>query len=360
MTPAADMWAVEAASLPLAFAQVREDPRLDMALAESLPAGATVVMIASGGDTAVYLGRLPVRLHLVDVNPAQIALSRLKWRLADQQLDDAAEVLGHLPLPADDRWRKLGGLLDQLGYPDDIFGPEKLVALLGPDHAGRYEVTFAELRKRLEPEREMLERVLCSPTPVMDLDNASLGTAMSAAFMEVMKLENLVCLFGDEATQNPRLPFSEHFATRTIEAFRRMAPRSNPYLWQILAGRFYAGCPYDWLERGGMAVNALRADPQWHIGKMDEVLESFPAESADLVHLSNILDWLSPAAAQAMLAKVARVLKTGGRVIIRQLNSSLEIRAMESDFTWDVELGRQMERRDRSYFYPQIFIGRKA
>ena len=81
------------------------------------------------------------------------------------------------------------------------------------------------------------------------------------------------------------------------------------------------------------------------------------AGSTDLVHLSNILDWLCPAEAQATLEAARRVLRPGGKVIIRQLNSTLEITGLESGIVWDTALGQAMERRDRSYFYPRIHVG---
>lgn len=359
MTGPPDAWAVAAARMPLAFAQVREDPRLDMELASKLPPGATVAMIASGGETAACLGRLPLRLHLVDMNPAQIALARLKWQLAGEgNASAAAGLLGHAPLPPAERWRLLGERLAGMGLAADIFGPEEVVAAVGPDHAGRYEFTFAALRERLAPWVSLLDESLRSELP-MDLEGSPLGDAMDAAFADVMKLENLVCFFGEGATRNPRMPFSQHFAERTHGAFRRMPPATNPFLWQILAGAFPGRTPYDWLgnvSKGGLHPDAT-AD--WHHGKMDVVLDSLPAGSANLVHLSNILDWLSPVDGQAVLVKVARVLKPGGRVIIRQLNSTLDIPSIESGLGWDPETGRGMEERDRSYFYPQLHIGRK-
>ena len=359
MMASPDAWAVKAAALPLAFAQVREDPQLDMELAKSLPPGSTVVMIASGGDTAVCLGRLPLRLHLVDMNPAQLALSQVKWRLAGQgNLTLAAEMLGHLPMHVEERWTKLSIMLDSLGFAGEALGPKDVVATLGPDHAGRYEFTFAELRSRLAPWASVLDAALGAEFPFENLNDSALGKAMDRAFADVMKLENLVCLFGEDATQNPRLPFSEHFAMRTRDVFQRLPPRSNPFLWQILAGRFYPEFSFDWLRDDAMAP--LIANPTWHCGTMDEVLDSLSGESVDLIHLSNILDWLPLAAAQAVLGKVVRVLKPGGQVIIRQLNSTLDISAIKCGLVWDLELGRRMEGRDRSYFYPQIFVGRRA
>ena len=88
----ADPWAGEAAKLPLAFSQVREDPRLDTSLARLLPEQATVVMIASGGDTLVELARLPLqRIHAVDLNPAQLAA--LELRVAAYRTLTHAELL---------------------------------------------------------------------------------------------------------------------------------------------------------------------------------------------------------------------------------------------------------------------------
>lgn len=355
MNAAADDWAVAASSLPLAFAQVREDPQLDMELAGRLAPGSTVVMIASGGETAACLARLPLRLHLVDMNASQLALSRLKWQLAGGPPGDAMAILGHTEIPAADRSRRLEAVLEEMGLAGDVFGPPEMAARLGPDHCGRYEVAFAELRKCLAPFRHELAGMLHSPLPAGDFLSSPLAAAMDAAFSEIMRLENLVCLFGEQATQNPRRPFSGHFAARTGEIIRRLPPLSNPFLWQILAGRFHADHPYDWL----LDPRPVIAEAHWHHGRMDEVMNGFPPACVDLLHLSNILDWLSPAEATEVLHGAARVLKKGGRVIIRQLNSSLEIGSLDSGFVWDGALGREMERRDRSYFYSGILVGER-
>lgn len=350
MSAGPDAWALRAASLPLAFAQVREDPRLDLELARRVPPGGTVVMIASGGETAACLGRLPLRLVGVDMNPAQLALARVKWKLAGKvPANEAAALLGHLRMPVAERERMMKKRLDELGLEEDVFGPPEWIAERGVDHGGRYEVCFAELRARLEPWRGELEAMLTSVKAVPDFG----GAWLDEAFAEVMSLDNLVCLFGQEATQNPRRSFSDHFAARTREVIGRMPPLTNPFLWQILAGCFSPGCRYDWLEDDRPVI----AEVEWRQGKMDAVLDSMAAESADLVHLSNVLDWLSPGEAVAILRSARRVLKPGGQVIVRQLNSTLEIGEIDAGIAWDVELGKAMEARDRSYFYPRIHVG---
>ncbi len=333
----ADPWALEAAKLPLAFSQVREDPALDVELATALPENATVVMIASGGETVIQLARLPLaRIHAVDVNPAQLALARFKAHLASHESAAVScNLLGHAPLLAQQRQEEVLHRLEILDLPPDVFGPPSLVAEHGPDHLGRYERCFATLREALPP------GVLINQN------------GLDEALAKVMSLANLVALFGQEATQNPRLPFHEHFAWRTRVALSRADAATNPFLQQMYHGRFAPGCLYDWLK----STEPLQAEIVWHQGRMQEVLDDLSVASADLVHLSNILDWLSPTQAAQTLAAAARVMKPGARLIIRQLNSTLEMETLAEGIRWDRAQGEAMERRDRSFFYPRILVG---
>jgi S-adenosylmethionine-diacylglycerol 3-amino-3-carboxypropyl transferase len=329
---APDPWAIEASTLPLAFAQVREDPRLDCEIAETLPPDGVVVMIASGGETIVPLARRPLaRIHAVDMNPAQIAIARLKLHLARTTPPDAiCRILGHEPMPPSERRKILEGLLATLLLPETILGPLDLVSELGPDHAGRYERCFAAMRQLIEN-----------------------GSSRREALAKVMTFANLETLFGQQAVQNPRRPFCEHFADRSDGAFARDDAANNPFLRQMYAGTFAPGHRYDWLQR----ADPIRAEVLWHHGTMMGVLSNLPPASAHMVHISNILDWLSPALAAQTLEAAARVLKPGGKLIARQLNSSLDFEALTDAIAWDADWGRRMEPRDRSFFYPRIFVG---
>jgi S-adenosylmethionine-diacylglycerol 3-amino-3-carboxypropyl transferase len=166
----------------------------------------------------------------------------------------------------------------------------------------------------------------------------------------------LVCLFGETATQNPAQPFHRHFAQRLRHALRTFRGAENPFLWQMIGGGFPKDHPYDWLRSRG----PLLAKPIFIHGQMREALDSLPARSMTLVHLSNILDWLPPQEAAALLHSAARVLQSKGHVIIRQLNSSLDIPALGGEFFWDHALSQRLTTRDRSFFYTTVHVGRKS
>lgn len=93
-------WVNEAAALPVAFAQVREDPLLDRWVTEQLSDGSKILMIASGGCTAALLATLPnvAHLHLVDPNPAQLALTRLKLHLLETADPSERQPIWVVPL----------------------------------------------------------------------------------------------------------------------------------------------------------------------------------------------------------------------------------------------------------------------
>lgn len=328
MVPA---WVEAAASLPVAFAQVREDPRIDLELCSTLEAGATVVMIASGGDTAICLSRLALgRLLVVDMNASQLALTRCKWQLARQaSQEEAMAWLGHLPM--DGRVAKIRDTLEQLGLPSHVLGPLHWVGQVGADFVGRYEQLFAALRVALA------------------------SHPLEEAFAQVMSLENLVALFGRLATQNPRHSFAGHFAGRTRLAMSRPDSGNNPFLSQILSGTFPPDHYWDWLSPKGWGAPMVRLEC-FH-GPMLAALLGLPEASADLVHLSNVLDWLSAQEACELLQAARRALKVGGRVIVRQLNSSLDIPRLPVSLSWDLAAGVALEARDRSFFYPHLHLG---
>ncbi len=356
-------WVHEAAGLPVAFAQVREDALLDQWAVKRLGSQARVMMIASGGCTAAALaasGHVS-HLHLVDPNPAQLALTRLKLRLL--QCASARErlpILGHAAMGVEARKARLAADLRALDLPADILGPPDFVADVGPDHSGRYERLFAQLRGAFGAPASALAAVLRLRAPSEQAHRVApsteLGRALDDSFDVVLALPNLVRLFGNDATKNPAEPFSRHFARRTRQVLATLPAADNPYLWQMLDGHFPPGVASPWLAA---PTPARLPTVTWTIGFMNDALAEAEPEAFDLVHLSNILDWLTPAEAGATLDRAWSALRRGGRVLIRQLNSTLDIPALGPRFDWEAAEAGALNAADRSFFYRCLHLGWK-
>jgi S-adenosylmethionine-diacylglycerol 3-amino-3-carboxypropyl transferase len=354
MTPA---WVAAAAKMPVAFAQVREDPLVDLAVLDLIGrADLSGIMIASGGCTAAKLvsANRFADLNLVDINSAQLALTRLKLHLlTNETTERRLEICGHLPMAK--RRAELASAFEFLGVDRDVLGPIEIVSSLGPDHAGRYELVFAELRAEMAAFAEQWPAVLNGGDVAAVAPDAPLGRAMDRAFDQSMTLEHLVALFSAQATQNKVDSFSRHFARRTRVAIETLPTADNPFLWQLLTGRFPDAGPYDWFT----------APPP---ERMPEVLftrSSFTAalskfqDRFDFVHLSNILDWLSPEEARETLRLAWQALRPGAMAVIRQLNSSLDLPALAPEFEWLKQETDALHASDRSFFYRRLHIGRK-
>jgi S-adenosylmethionine-diacylglycerol 3-amino-3-carboxypropyl transferase len=364
MPNGSERWLEEAAGLPIAFAQVREDARLDTELLDELDCEAPrVLLVASGGCTAAALATARVgKLHLVDINPAQIALSRLKLALLrSTEPRERRALLGHDAMPPEQRKARLLEELRRLDLVPSILGPIDRVAELGPAQAGRYERLFARLREVIQEEGGDVAPLMQLRDPVEQAQAVApetpLGRALDVAFDRVMALPNLVRLFGARATANRVQPFARHFAERTRHVLATLPAADNPYLAQVLLGRYPPGVSSPWLSAPRRARLPVCA---WTVCDMVEAMKELPRASFDFVHLSNFLDWLTPPEATQALDLADRVLAPGGMVFVRQLNSAVAIPAAGRRFTWDPVEAAALHERDRSFFYRALHIGRKA
>jgi S-adenosylmethionine-diacylglycerol 3-amino-3-carboxypropyl transferase len=355
-------WVRDAATLPLAFAQVREDPNLDLDVVQRVGGGARVLMVASGGCTAAFLASssLVAHIHLVDLNPAQLALTRLKLRLLNSaDATTRLRVMGHVSMSVPERREQLATTLQELDLHADVLGPLDMVAQDGPDHAGRYERVFAQLRTSLRPVESDLFTLLMLRAPVEQSarvrPTCPLGTAIDRGLEEVMALPNLVSLFGEGATRNRVEPFSHHFARRTRWALASLPAADNPYLWQMYRGRYPDGNAAPWLTA---AAPNHQLEVSWSCVLMAAALKEGRGDF-DFVHLSNILDWLTPEEAQTTLELAASALRRGGWVLVRQLNSTLDIPSLGPGFSWHGADAETLHARDRSFFYRHLHLGRK-
>lgn len=352
---AASTWTKKACEFPVGFAQVREDPLLDLDLINKLNINnVNAIMIASGGCTAALLAthKAMGELTIIDANQAQLALTQLKLSLIENHdSDERLAILGHSALSPKERQQWIKSTLSALNYSSECLGSLQEVSELGLDYIGRYEFLFKALQTCISPFREQLlnninQSAVCSETLIDNLRNA---------FSKVMDLSNLVALYGEEATQNPMMPFWMHFFQQTTGALQSSLSAHNPFLSQMLLGEFCQQ-PYEWIKQPKQQIKAKLIFEQL---TLKDALEK-KSDYYHFVHLSNALDWLTLQEASQLLEVVEQSMVKGGVFILRQLNSSLDIPSLSSpNIQWQAIEGEDLLNQDRSFFYRRLLIGTK-
>jgi S-adenosylmethionine-diacylglycerol 3-amino-3-carboxypropyl transferase len=181
-----------------------------------------------------------------------MALSQLKLQLlTSANLEERLALLGHIPMDSEKRKQGLEKRLAKSGFYLDVLGPADIISSIGPDFAGRYEFLFARLREVLGNVGQALGDLLALEDVEAQSQRvaptSSLGMALDTTFEEVMSLPNLMSLFGRDATGNRYQEFSHHFAWRTRSIISTLPAATNPYLSQMLLGRFQSSVYFPWL-----------------------------------------------------------------------------------------------------------------
>ena len=318
MTSVPASWLSSALSSKLICAQVREDPLLEAAVLRGVGRKLHMMMVASGGCTAAYLVARSslARLHLVDVNAAQLALTRLKLRLLSRPRRRRLELLGHAPLPEDERARMFQNICGEIGVDPDIFGSQ--AQAMGLDQCGRQEQLFAAVRARLQRWQEGLQALMRLRDPARQAEcyAGALEQAVTRALGQVMSQADLEHFFGPDANGDQLQGLAQHLADRIRWAVVSLPAATNPYLSQLLLGT-YQRTAAPWFSAGRPAqlpeIRYQQCELTHALASGDEPL--------DLIHCSHVLDHLDQADASRLLASCRRRLRPGGAVIIRQLHA---------------------------------------
>jgi S-adenosylmethionine-diacylglycerol 3-amino-3-carboxypropyl transferase len=338
-----------AKKFPILFSQVREDPQVDLKIIDTIASPKVkILMIASGGCTLGVLASHPriSEIDAVDANPAQIDLCKLKLFLLNTSPKIRAKVLGHLPLS--NRQEKLTQICSSLNINPENFGSLAELNLYGPDYVGRYEWLFRSFSKEfkktqlgqklpfiksLEEQKEFLQQDL---------------SEVRALFDTIFSLDSLIELFGPNAVQNHKTSYSDHFYNRFIWTLSNQFIHSNPFFYQFAYLSYPTNRQTDYLSLPSKIPCSVR----FHSSCMLQYLASQKPAIYDYVHLSNILDWETPDSINQLLHQAEKVLKKGGKLCIRQLNSTVEIKN-----TSRLSFTLYDNAQDLSFFYPKIYIG---
>lgn len=308
---------------PLQFAAVREDPRIEERVLANLHAR-RILVVASGGCTALYLrGRFPeAEVVVVDPNPAQIA--HLHAKLAALQSFEPRRF---------DIGGSVGGLQE----------------------CGNFERLFRLFRTVLDlfvmPEQERRRRCADPAADWRDVvDHPYWSVAFSLAFAD----ELLRAMFGPDAIQHADPgSYPDHFR-RQIEAGLHAPDRArNPWLHHVLLGH-YLDDPDTWPP--------FLRDPPKDRRPFRTIAGDFAAvpsfEPYDFVQLSNVLDWMDDAGCRHLATRLGAELRPGARILWRQLNDPRDLVGhFAPAFDFDARADAELTAAERALFYDQVHCG---
>jgi len=361
----------------LVYPQIWEDPVVDLE-ALQLKAGEHLVAIASGGCNILsYLTAAPVRITAIDLNPAHIALTKLKLAAARHLPDYAAfhrffaeadtnanvtAYFEHIRPHLDEKTRRYWESRNAIGrrriayFRSNLYRHGLLGTFIGASHLvarihGRNPRKLLSARSR-EEQRRIFESELA---PLFDKRHIRwLVDRPSALFGLGIPPSQFKALKGNET----------HMAKVLRNRLERLACdfdlSDNYFAWQAFGRRYASGGsgplpPY--LQRANFETVRERAgavDVQHR--SLTEYLAAEPAASVDGFVLLDAQDWMTDQQLTELWREIVRSARPGARVIFRTAGEPTILPGRVPDevlgrFTYEAETSLRLTRKDRSSIY---------
>jgi S-adenosylmethionine-diacylglycerol 3-amino-3-carboxypropyl transferase len=355
----------------LYFAQVREDPRVEVA-ALAPRARDRVVVVTSGGCTALSLLAAGAgEVHAVDLNRTQNHVAEIKLA-AVRRLDrlTAIAFLGGLPASGHDRWTAYMSLRDELTQPARSYWDCRRAAIRrGVINAGvseRFIALVSWLVRHLVQTPEGVRRFLACRT--LDEQRTLFAREWDTRRWRWL-FAALLNRWSMSRAYDPaffahvgRADFAEHFRRLAEHAFTDVPVADNYFLHQMLTGRYPVNEPEGvppYLSEGGTQV-ILGRRPRLTLvdGSIATYLRALPDRSVNGIALSNVAEWMTPPEIRALFAEVERVAAPGARVVFRNFVGWTELPRESTRLIEDVAFGAALIWRDRSVVQPRVVVCR--
>lgn len=355
----------------LFFAQVREDPMLEIAALAPL-SNARVVVVSSGGCTAFSLLAAGAgEVVAVDLNSTQNHLVELKMialrRLVAPEL---MSFLGLAPGTAHRRSRTYEVLRPYISDEAASYWDhnQALIArgLLNCGVSERFIAAVVGVVKLGIHRKAKIDRLLGLDTlqeqkEFFDREwNTRRWKLLFPLLLNRWTFNRTYDPGFFREVENPS--FAAHFRGLLEHALTEVPVRTNYFLHQMLTGAYPARTPGvpPYLDRTRREFLRSRLDCMQLVdGGYGDYLASCEEDSVDAFALSNICEWLDPDGISELLDEVVRVARPGARVCFRNFVGHTTIPAgLRRRLVEDAAAGREAIKKDRSCLQSRIVICR--
>lgn len=365
----------------LVYAQIWEDPDVDMKALAIRP-DSRIIAIASGGCNVLsYLTADPAAITAVDLNTAHIALNKLKIASAQHLPDHAhfrrffaeadstanlASYKTHLPPHLDDTTRRywegrdLSGRRRIAGFSSNIYKRGLLGNFIGIAHllARLYRIDLSAILAAgsLEEQRQVFEREMA---PVFDKRFVRWLTDQPASLFGLgIPPAQFDALAGNE-------PMAEVLRRRLAKLACDFPVGDNYFAWQAFGRGYGRGerCPLPpyLQETNWQAVRERAGRIEVRHANLTEHLAAQPAASLDRYVLLDAQDWMTDAQLNALWHEITRTARPGARVLFRTaaepslLPGRLDA-ALLARWHYDAPLSAECTANDRSSIYGGVHL----
>ncbi len=348
------------------YAQCWEDPELDR-IAFHIKPGDTVFTITSGGCNALaFLIDSPAQVVAIDLNPFQNYLMELK--LAAFGGLSYPELLEFMGVRKSDRRETMYLELRSKLSPDSLryWDAQQGKIRQGLIHSGRYERYMRLLRAwtRAMMGQDLIEEFFEENRPERraELFHDRWDNGLWKLLTRVLLSRRTMTFLFDAAFfryVEGDFSFGQHFASRVEHALTDLSPKGNPFLAYILLGHYYSE---DHLPTYLRPENFELIRQRLHRVTVktiacDEYFRTLPDSTISHFNFTNIFEWLSPEAFDALLRETWRVGRPGAVLTYRNLLVFRECPWMlEPLFSSDRELAQKLHAQDRSFIYRNYVI----
>lgn len=350
------------------FAHVREDFAVERAAIElrAVDGPVSVLMIGSGGCSVIQAAAMKEveRVTVIDANINQGYLISMKIA-AYQYLstEDIVTLFGYGYGSAQDRIDIYDQQLkEHLTKPVSRYVTNHpQVLTLGLDQCGRFEGLFKDLRTELKNAGDLVDE--------------------SDTYESVFKRSYLSDLLGPASVDySMSNEFSEHFfdviskeKRKASAAGSEMPGAINPFLSRVLSEPSCVELTQKMTEKvkviksaiEDIGPNLFKGKITFSVSRMDYFLDNnqnnpTAGDNWDVIHISNIMDWLPFDEAKKLLEVANAGLSPSGLVVARRLNGDYVLHdTMSAVLDTDTEQNSKFKALESAFFYNEVCVGVK-